>query len=91
MTWYLSGTEERHIPWYIKFWMIMGKNIQLLKPLPRRKKQKNEKRKSSISSLSEKVRDFWKYVEEREMEEQIISGKNHKDVKSIIYRWCVVK
>ncbi len=43
VTWHISGTGERRILWYIKFWMIMGKNIQHLKPLPRRERRKSEK------------------------------------------------
>lgn len=62
------------------------KVIRLLKGLDELEPQSDVK-----LELEEAVRDFWKYVEERKMEEQIISGKNHKDVKSIIYRWCVVQ
>ena len=53
---FLISKMERHILWYIKFWTIMGKNIQHLKLLPRREKQKNEKRKLSISSLSKNLK-----------------------------------
>lgn len=62
------------------------KVIRLLKRLNELEPQSHAK-----LEVEEAVRNFWKYVEGREMEEKIISGKNHKDVKSIIYRWCVVK
>ena len=52
VTWHLSGTKERRILWYIKFWMIMEKNIQHLKLLSRRKRQKKEiKYKQSIEKF----------------------------------------